>query len=94
MRYEIDNINFIVSNEKTYTHLVHGEYYPNIPNSLKPYFVGRGEMAKNELDTFAYEFEKLIETVEDKKMDKAYVLENYKDSKFLGVLDICCMKNM
>lgn len=84
----------IVSNEKTYTHLVHGEYYPNIPNSLKPYFVGRGEMAKNELDTFAYEFEKLIEVVEDKKMDKAYVLENYKDSKFLGVLDICCMKNM
>lgn len=84
----------VVSNEMSYIHLVDGEYYPNIPNTLKPYYIGRGEMTKNELETFAYEFEKLMEKVEERKIDKAHILENYKDSKFLGILNICCMKTI
>lgn len=84
----------VISGEKTYTHLVNAEYYPNIPNTVKSYFIGRGEMTKSELDKFAYEFEKLIVEVEAKGFDKAYMLENYKDSKFLDVLNISCMKSI
>lgn len=84
----------VISPAKTYTHLVEAEYYPNIPESLKPFYVGRGEMATSELASYAYEFEKLILAVEEKGLDKAHILENYKDSKFLNVLNISCMKNM
>lgn len=28
----------VISSDKTYTHLVNGEYYPNIPNTVKILF--------------------------------------------------------
>lgn len=88
------NINTaIVSSNKAYSHLPLAEYYTNIPSILKKYYVGRGDMTKDEIEVFGVEFEDLIKQVEEKDWDKNYILENYKDSKFLEVLNISCMKN-
>lgn len=85
--------NSIASEKIINTYIKDGGFYPNLPNILKSYFVGRGDMTKNELKTFAYEFENLIDIVKEKQFTKDYILENYKDSKFLDVLNISCMKN-
>lgn len=81
----------VVSSENSYSHLVMSEIYPNLPNVLKPYFLGRGEMVKAEMETFALDFELLIERVKKEELTKANILENYKDSKFLGVMNLSCM---
>jgi len=85
--------NSLVAEDIAYNHLNMADYYPNLPNTLKPYFTGRGDMTKNEIQRYGYEFEELIEKVEKVDMSKEEMLEKYSNSKFLDILNICCMKD-
>jgi hypothetical protein len=79
----------ILSEKNIYTRMPIAEMFPNLPVVLKPFYKGKGDMAKVEMERFSYEFEELMESVKEKGFTLEQMKEEYKESRFCGVLELC-----
>ncbi len=79
-----------IDKNKAYDFFTDSEIFVNIPKLMNPYFIKRGDGQTEELKRFGFEFEDLLSDVREKNINKGAIIEHFKESKFIHLLQAEC----